>query len=159
MTTPTDPPALYIGPAAVEPAVLPLPRGGVSVALGFPSPAEDFQEDTLDLSTLLIRNPLASYIYQASGNSMIGVGILDKDFVVVDRSIKPRHGDVVMAVWDGNEPTCKILQVAPSHIELHSANPEVPVIVLDPETEVEIFTVYSSARLMRRGPAPRAGRS
>jgi DNA polymerase V len=105
---------------------------------------------------VLIRNPAATYLYRADGWSMIGAGICDGDILVVDRSVQPRAGDIVIAVWDGNQPTCKVLQTFEHHIELHSANPDYPPIVLAPGTEVEVFAMVGLARqIIRR---PRRGR-
>jgi len=151
MLTPIDPPPELLGLPTIEPPLVPLPVGGSPVRLGFPSPAEDFQEDSLDLNQLLVRNPLATYIYRASGWSMAGAGILDGDLLIVDRSVTPRSGQIVLATWDGNQPTCKILRLCEAHLELHSANPDIPPIVLQQETEVEVFVVISVARQMKRG--------
>ncbi|ASR42304.1 hypothetical protein BEN78_01680 [Xanthomonas citri pv. mangiferaeindicae] len=62
-----NPPAVFVGYAAIDPPVVLLPLGAAPLQLGFPSPAEDFEEDSLDLNRLLIRNPLATYICKASG--------------------------------------------------------------------------------------------
>jgi DNA polymerase V len=143
--------ARLIGPAAFEPLLRPLPRSAIRIQMGFPSPAEDFQDDQIDLNRFLIRNPPATYIYQAAGWSMSDVGILDGDILMVDRSVQPRDGDLVVATWDGNQPVCKILKVAADHIELHSRNPLFQPIVLSQGTEVEVFAVVSVARQIRRG--------
>jgi len=143
--------------AALEPGTIFLTVGAAPAQLGFPSPAEDFEEDGLDLNQILVRNPLATYIYRASGWSMSGAGILDGDLLVVDRSVTPRSGDVVLATWDGNQPACKILQLAENHLELHSANPDIAPIVLEQDTEVEGFAVVGVARAMKRRPGRRHG--
>lgn len=120
------------------------------VKLGFPSPAEDFLDDRLDLNNLLVRNPPATFLYRAQGHSMIEAGICDGDILVVDRSVRPRDGDVVIASWDGNAPVCKVLHLADDHIELHSCNAQVQPIVLSEDTQVEVFAVVGIARQMRR---------
>lgn len=159
MFTLIDPPATFVGYAAVDPPLVPLPVGAASVQLGFPSPAEDFEEDSLDLNRLLVRNPLATYVYRASGHSMARAGILDGDLLIVDRSATPRSGSLVMAVWDGNQPACKILRICDQHIELHSANPEFPPIVIEAGIEVEVFVVVSIARQVKRAAVPASMRS
>lgn len=156
MFTLIDPPATFVGYAAVDPLPMPLPVGAAEVQLGFPSPAEDFEEDSLDLNRMLVRNPLATYIYRASGHSMARAGILDGDLLIVDRSVTPQSGSLVMAVWEGNQPACKILKICEHHLELHSANPEFPPIVIEAGTEVEVFVVVSIARQVKRAPVPRA---
>lgn len=91
---------------------------------------------------------------------MIEAGICGGDILIVDRSVTPRHGDVVIASWDGNAPACKVLHVLPDHIELHSRNSRVLPIVLGAMIEVEVFAVVGVARQMRRvqGQGRRAGR-
>lgn len=147
--------ATLVGPTDHDPPGLTVPTGSVNVQLGFPSPAEDFEEDSLDLNRILVRNPLATYIYRASGWSMAGAGILDGDLLLVDRSVTPRGGDVVLATWEGNQPACKILRLAADRIELLSANSDNPPIVLEQGTEVEIFAVVGVARTMTRNGARR----
>lgn len=148
----TEPPtyAVLIGPAAVDPLPLPLPIAAARTRLGFPSPAEDFEDDEIDLNQVLIRNPAATFLYRAEGWSMLHAGICDGDILLVDRSVRPLDGDVVVAIWDGNQPTCKILRVAGDHLELHSRNPHCPNIVLAPGTEAEVFAVVGVVRQMRR---------
>lgn len=135
-----------LGPARLDPIPLPLPMGAARAALGFPSPAEDFQDDSVDLNDLLIRNAPATFLYRAEGWSMILAGIRDGDILVVDRSVDVKDGDIVLAVWDGNQPSCKVLKVCADHIELHCRNPRCANIVLPPETEVELFAVTGVAR-------------
>lgn len=150
--------ASYLGTAAIDGQEQAVPLAGARAVLGFPSPADDFMDDAIDLHRLLVRNPPATFLYRASGWSMQGVGICDGDILVVDRSVHPLSNDLVIAVWDGNQPTCKILQVAQHHIELHSANPDHPPIVLDPGTEVEVFAVVGVVRqIQRKSSRVRAG--
>lgn len=63
------------------------------VPCGFPSPAQDYVEDRLDLNKLLIKHPSATYFIKVSEESMHGAGISDGDLLVVDRSLSPVHGD------------------------------------------------------------------
>ena len=88
--------------------LLPLPLFIHSVPAGFPSPADDYLERSLDLNTYLIQHPAATYLARAKGNSMEGCGIFDGDLLIVDRSLEPRHGQIVIAALDG-QLTCKIL--------------------------------------------------
>ncbi|MBB3923702.1 LexA family protein [Xanthomonas arboricola] len=143
--------ARYLGPASVDPPALYLPVSAIRITMGFPSPAEDFQDDELDLNRVLIRNPPATYMYKAEGESMLHAGICDGDILIVDRSVAPLDGDIVIATWEGNQPTCKVLKIEADHVELHSRNPYVPAIVLPPGTEVEVFAVVSVARQVTRG--------
>ncbi|MGV7196922.1 LexA family protein [Xanthomonas axonopodis] len=154
------PPHTYarrLGPACLDPLPLGLPLSALRIRLGFPSPAEDFQDDEIDLNQVLIRNPPATFLYRAEGWSMLLAGVCDGDILVVDRSARPISGDMVLATWDGNQPVCKILQVASDHIELHSRSPHCAPIILAPGTEVEVFAVVGVVRQVTRTHA-RAGR-
>lgn len=86
------------------------PLYSARVQAGFPSPADDYLETTLDLNEHLIAHPAATFYCRVCGDSMIGVGIFDGDLLIVDRALTPRDGDVVLAVLDG-ELTCKILDL------------------------------------------------
>ena len=71
------------------------------IAAGFPSPADDYVERRLDLNQHCIHNPEATFFLRVSGHSMTGAGIHNDDILVVDRSLKPVHGKVVVAILDG----------------------------------------------------------
>ena len=71
------------------------------VGAGFPSPATDYIEDDVDLNTHLIKNAPATFIIRVQGKSMINAGIYNNDIIIVDRSIKPKHGKIVVAALDG----------------------------------------------------------
>lgn len=73
-----------------------------TVSAGWPSPADDYLEQPIDLSERLIPRPAATFLVRASGNSMEGAGIADGDELVVDRSLTPRDGQIVIAVVDGS---------------------------------------------------------
>ena len=74
------------------PRVLPLPLFSGKVAAGFPSPADDYVEKTLDLNELLVQKPAATFFVRAQGESMLGAGIHPNDILIVDRSIEPTPG-------------------------------------------------------------------
>ena len=82
-------------------AVVNVPLMGVRLCAGFPSPADDYVEDALDPTRLMVVNPAATFFWRVSGSSMVRAGIQDGDYVVVDRSLVPKAGDVVVAVIDG----------------------------------------------------------
>ncbi|MFM2092004.1 MAG: hypothetical protein RLZZ127_2493 [Planctomycetota bacterium] len=77
-----------------------MPLVGWSVHAGFPSPAEDHAEDSLDLTRKLVRNPVATFVVRATGESLTSLGIRPGDYLPVDRSRHPRDGDVVVAIVD-----------------------------------------------------------
>ncbi len=150
--------AIPLGLALVDPPPLRLPLGGVRVEAGFPSPAEDFMEDRIDLHEWLVTNPPATFYYQASGWSMVLDGICNGDTLVVDRSVHVQDGDLVIAMWDGQAPVCKRIKIASDHIELHSRNPHFAPIVLAAGTEVEAFAVVGICRkIVREGRRVRFG--
>ena len=80
------------------------------VEAGFPSPADDYIETTLDLNEELVGDSTATFFLQVSGTSMTQIGIHDGDTIIVDRSIEPTDGDVVVAALDG-ELTVKRYEV------------------------------------------------
>ena len=71
-------------------------------ATGFGAAADDYMERGIDLNEQLIRNKPATYFMRVTGNSMINAGIHDGDVVIVDRSIKPVSGKIVIAILDGD---------------------------------------------------------
>ena len=73
-----------------------------AVTAGFPSPADDYIENKLDLNDYLIKRPSATFFVRVTGESMINAGIHDNDILIVDRSIKPRHGNIIVAALDGH---------------------------------------------------------
>ncbi|MGL6392153.1 translesion error-prone DNA polymerase V autoproteolytic subunit [Aeromonas hydrophila] len=103
---------MYAVPDLDAPA-LEIPLFLSPAACGFPSPAQDYVEQTIDLNQLCIAHPAATYFVRAAGDSMVDHGIRDGDLLIVDRSRKARHGSVVVAAVDG-EFTVKELQLEPS---------------------------------------------
>ncbi len=99
-----------------------LPLYESKVAAGFPSPADDYLEDSLDLNAYLIDNPPATFLVRASGDSMINAGIFQDDILIVDRSKEPKSGDIIIAVV-GGELTVKRLYIKGKRTELHAENP------------------------------------
>lgn len=141
--------AMYVGPASASPEPRLLPYTDARVAAGFPVPTVDFEQDDLDLGALLVPKPLASFLYKAAGNSMVLDGVLDGDFLLVDRSLDPVDGSLVIASWDGCQPVCKRLRLVGDRVILESRNPHHKAIELPAGTEVEVFCVRSVARIVR----------
>ena len=67
-----------------------------SVPAGYPSHLAEQAKELVDINGYLIRNEVASYIFRVQGNAMIDAGIFDGDVLVVDRSIEPKHNDIVL---------------------------------------------------------------
>ncbi len=113
-----------------------------TVQCGFPSPAEDHQNARLDVRELLVRQPDATFFMRVRGSSMRDAGIEDGDYVVVDRSITPRHGHIVIAVVDG-EFTVKRLAKRGGRVKLQAANPTFPDIVLHNGQDLTVWGVVT----------------
>lgn len=113
-----------------------------TVQCGFPSPAEDHQQKRLDLNELLIQQPEATFFMRVRGASMQDAGIEDGDFVIVDRSIKPKHGHIVLAVIDG-EFTIKRFYKKDHRIKLLAANLAYADIELQEGQELTVWGVVT----------------
>lgn len=111
-----------------------------SVEAGFPSPAEEELADTLSLDELLMKNPQATFLLKVSGDSMSGVGIMPGDMVIIDRSISPKSGDIVIAEVDGAW-TMKRLKMHNDSVMLLAANPKYKPI--HPKNELKIAGVVT----------------
>jgi DNA polymerase V len=120
-----------------------VPLVGQSVHAGFPSPADDFIEDMIDLNQVLVPNPTASYLWRVVGDCMIDVKIFPGDVVVVDRSLAPKHRDVVLVVIDG-EPTLKRLNRRGGIMVLHNENARLPAFTIAEGTEVSVWGVVTN---------------
>ena len=125
-----------------------------SVVAGFPSPAEQYLEPPLDLNELLVKRPAATFFVRVEGDSMIGAGIRDGDLLVVDRSLAPADGDVIIAAVDG-EFTEKTLRVSGNgkrgagarggvRYLLEPANPDYPSIEIKAGNQLDCFGVVTS---------------
>lgn len=110
------------------------------VAAGFPSPAEDFIEGKLDLNDYLIRHPAASFYVRVSGESMLNAGIFPNDILLVDRAETAAHGDVVIAILDG-ELTVKRLYQRDGVVRLDAENPSYPNIEIEKGQELMVWGV------------------
>lgn len=109
-----------------------------AVVAGFPSPAEQYTEPPLDLNEYLVKRPAATYFVTVEGDSMVGAGIQPDDLLVVDRSISPADGDIVIASVDGSY-TVKTYRKDAKGVHLVPANPNYPVITLEPGQELDYF--------------------
>lgn len=114
-----------------------------TIAAGFPSPAEQYVEASLDLNQLLISRPAATFFLRVAGDSMIDAGIFEGDILVVDRSIEAKDGMIVVACVDG-EFTVKTLKKDTDSIRLEPANSSYPVITFKDGMELRIFGVVTS---------------
>ena len=115
-----------------------------SVAAGFPSPADDHIEGKLDLNDYLVKHPSATFFVRVTGNSMINAGINDNDILIVDRSLKPSHGKIVIAVVDG-QMTVKRLYKRSGKLVLMPENKNFKPIEITESMSIEIWGVVVTA--------------
>lgn len=114
-----------------------------TIKAGFPSPADDYLHDSLDFNRDLIKNPEATFYGRVSGDSMIDAGICDGDIAVIDRSLQPVDGDVIVAFVNG-EFTIKYLDLKhqeEEYIELLPANANYSPIRIDAEDNFRVWGV------------------
>ena len=114
-----------------------------SVSAGFPSPADDYLESRLDLNEHLIRNPTATFFVRVTGDSMIDAGLYSGDTLVVDRSLNPKDGNIVIASIDG-ELIVKRLQRIQNKIYLLPENRNYEPIEITSEMNFEVWGVVTT---------------
>jgi len=119
---------------------IPMIPDGVSA--GFPSPAQDFMENNIDLNKELSENPLATFYIKVSGNSMIDAGIEDKDVLVVDRSLEPSDKKIAICFIDG-EFTVKRLKLEKDSLFLIPENQNYEPIKISEENNFIIWGIVT----------------
>lgn len=120
-----------------------LPFYHCAVAAGFPSPAESEMDGKLDLNELLIKHPAATFFVRVAGSSMIQAGIYHNDILVVDRSLEPISGRIVVAAVNG-ELTVKRLHRAGGRVQLLAENDAYAPIDITDGTELHIWGVVTN---------------
>ena len=134
-------------PIAIQPTADPhkqsLPLFTGKAAAGFPSPADDYIEKTLDLNELLVQKPAATFFVRAQGESMLGAGIHPNDILVVDRSIEPVSGKIVICALNG-ELTVKRLQREHQQWKLQAENPDYADIAIHEDLDMVIWGVVTN---------------
>ena len=120
-----------------------IPLYGNRVAAGFPSPADDYLEDKIDLNRYLVKHPASTFLVRASGESMIKIGIFPNDILIVDKSLKAEDGKVVIAAIDG-ELTVKTYREKGNKITLEAENDSYKSIEYNEEGESYIWGVVTN---------------
>ncbi|MBP5673107.1 MAG: translesion error-prone DNA polymerase V autoproteolytic subunit [Lentisphaeria bacterium] len=123
----------YLPPLALE-----------NVAAGFPSPAETYVEEPLDLHRLLIYRPAATFFVRVSGDSMLGAGIQSGDILIVDRSLTARDGSVVIASLDGDFTVKELRRGRDGSAWLVPANPQFQAINVTERSDFSIFGIVTA---------------
>jgi len=111
-----------------------------SVSAGFPSPADDYTEENIDLNEHLISNPFSTFFLRVKGDSMINAGIKDNDLIIVDKSLIAKPGNIVIAMIDG-EFTIKRLSIKNDELYLKAENNNYPDFRLKNHIDVQIWGV------------------
>ena len=119
-----------------------LPLAGSRISAGFPSPAEDYVEMSLDLNRELVRNPASTFFARVRGVSMTGEGIGDGDLLVIDRAAEVRDGALAVCFIDG-EFTLKRVRTDQGEgcLWLVPANPDYVPLRVTQENDFRIWGV------------------
>lgn len=141
MTSATLQPVVLTPQIGLQPIRLPL--FSHKVAAGFPSPADDYIEGRLSLDEHLVHHKEATFFVRAKGNSMVGAGIFDGNLLVVDKSLAPSSGDIVIAVIDGELTVKRLIQLNGKTV-LKPENPRFKEIELKEGQELEVWGVVTS---------------
>lgn len=119
---------------------LDLPMTETGIRAGFPSPAEDFTDISIDLNRELIKNPSATFYARVKGNSMIDAGISDGDLIIIDKSLEPTDGKIAVCFIDG-EFTIKRIRVERDCCWLMPANEEFSPIRVTEENDFLVWGI------------------
>ena len=109
---------------------------------GFPSPAQDYSDQAIDLNKELIRHPAATFFGRVAGDSMRDAGVSEGDLLVIDRSLQPSDGDMVVCFLDG-EFALKTLRLENGRPVLYAANPKYKPIPLDDGSDFRAWGVVT----------------
>ena len=112
------------------------------VCAGFPSPADDYLEEYMDLNKELIHNPPSTFFAKVRGNSMIDEGIRPKDILIIDKSLEPRNGSLAVCFIDG-EFTLKRIQKQSNCVYLMPANKEFKPIKVTEDSSFEVWGIVT----------------
>ena len=115
----------------------------ISASAGFPSPAENYVEEKLNLNSYLIKNRESSFFVRVSGDSMINVGIFDNDILIVDRSLDPKRQSIVIVSIDGELVIKKLMKDQSKNYYLKSENSNYPNIKLNSNRDTIIWGVVT----------------
>jgi len=136
--------------AEAKASVSGLPLFSSRPAAGFPAPGDDQVERSLDINDLVVKNPTSTFFVQVEGDSMEGAGIFSGDVLVIDRSVEPAHGHIVVAAINGEMVVKRLYQSSPGSdpgLELVSENEDYkPIRVSEDENCTILGVVVGSVR-------------
>jgi len=121
-----------------------LPFYSSAVAAGFPSPADDHIEGRLDLNKLLIKHPSATFFMRATGDLMSHAGIHNNDILIIDRSIKPTHGKIVIAAINGQLVIRQIKKTKAGKKYLIAESNNTPPLEIKENDEIDIWGIITN---------------
>lgn len=119
-----------------------LPFADAGVHAGFPSPAQDYMEKSLDLNELMIKRPASTFFARVKGDSMQDAGVKDGDILVIDKSLPPRNGAMAVCFIDG-EVTLKFVKTGKNCVWLMPANDAYLPIRVTPDNEFAIWGIVT----------------
>ena len=114
----------------------------VPVSAGYPSPADDYLDGSLDLNQHLIKHPTATFLVRVAGESMREAGIHSGDVLIIDRALTPTDGSVIIAVVNG-ELTVKRLSKRHGKLMLMPENQQYPLLAITETTAFEVWGVVT----------------
>jgi len=120
---------------------LPFVENGISA--GFPSPADDFLDVSIDLNKALIQNPSATFYGRVKGDSMIDAGLSDGDLLIIDKSLEPANGKIAVCFIDG-EFTVKRIKIESKVIWLMAENKKYSPIKVTPDNDFIIWGIVTT---------------
>lgn len=130
----------FFGVDTTTPLSLPYADDGIKA--GFPSPAQDYLSESIDLNKELVRNPASTFYGKVSGVSMIDEGIEEGDILVIDKSLEVRNKDLVVCYIDG-EFTLKRIHIEKDIIWLVASNPDYKKIKVTEENDFMVWGVVT----------------
>ncbi|MDE6310813.1 MAG: translesion error-prone DNA polymerase V autoproteolytic subunit [Muribaculaceae bacterium] len=131
----------YLDPSPTD---MELPYADEGVQAGYPSPAQCFMDSSIDLNRELVAHPTATFYARVSGDSMEGEGICEGDILIVDKSLRPEHGDLAVCCVDGEFTLKRLRFLNGGHgVVLMPSNPRYPPIRISSENDFCVWGVVS----------------
>lgn len=121
---------------------LPLPIADEGIRAGFPSPAQDFMDLSIDLNKELVRHPSSTFYGRVRGDSMHDTGVTDGDILVIDKSLEPHDGDMAVCFVDGDF-TIKYIQIEKDIVWLVPANKKYEPIKITGDNDFLIWGIVT----------------
>jgi DNA polymerase V len=119
-----------------------IPMAASSISAGFPSPADDFLDTSIDLNKICIKNPATTFFGRVTGNSMKDAGIHHGDLMIIDKSIRPKNGSIAVCYIDG-EFTVKTIKLEQDCCWLIPANPTYKAMKITKDNDFIIWGIVT----------------